>query len=128
MVDLAVWKKTPNLHPPNFCLAYQARVLSSIAWRCHCFVTFKRLIAFLLSRTNFATSTSLSILTRMSSLNDGCGWCIIVNPPNLTRHMPNFAFPPMFSPANISRYTVHILIYTYWNWEWRKLVKWEVIT
>ena len=64
-------------------LKYQARVSSNIVWRCRCFVTFKKLIAFLLSRTNFATSASPSILTRASSLNDGCGWCIIVNPPNL---------------------------------------------
>ena len=71
LVDSAMWKRTPNLYSPIFTFTYQARVSSSIVWRCRCFVTLEKLIAFLLSRTNFANSASPSIFTRVSSWNDG---------------------------------------------------------
>ena len=92
-------KKTPNLYQLNFFLTYHALVSLSIVWRCCCFVSLKQMIAFLLSRTNFATSASPAILTRMSSLNE-CVWLLYnrksakFKPAN----MPNFAFQPTFPP------------------------------
>ena len=132
LADLAVWKITPTFSPPNFCFTYQARVSSSIVCSCRCFVTLKKMAAFLLhrymgplysptaasqivwyawyplttlSRTNFATSTSRSILTRVIK-----EWVWLVYNRKSAKfkpaNMPNFAFPPTFSPVNISPYTV----------------------
>ena len=60
-----------------------------------------------LSRTNFTTSASLSILSRISSLNE---WVWLIHNCKSAKfkpaNMPIFVFPQNFSPANVSHYTV----------------------
>ena len=72
--DLAVWKITPNLYPPIFCLTYQARVSSSIVCRCRCFVTLKR--CFLSYTDTWVYSIHLLQLSRSSGTHDILSQCL----------------------------------------------------